>query len=469
LECIVKQRDGFKNLLRIKENIGKQRRQPMQNESPKIYERPVEILQNLIRFDTTNPPGNEGKCIAYIYDLLKAAGFQPNVLAKQANRPNLLTRLKGRGEAPPLLLYAHVDVVTTANQKWTYPPFEARIVDGQVWGRGAIDMKSGVAMMLAAFIRAKEEKLEPAGDILFLVLSDEEALGVYGAKFLVEEHPEQFEGVRYALGEFGGATVYLAGHKCYPIQVSEKQTCWMKATIEGVAGHASKPARGEAMAKLGEMLRQLDRSRLPVHITPAASLMIQGLTSTLPFPQNLLLSQVLNPVLTDRLLSLLGAVGENLEPLFHNTVNATIVHGGEKINVIPSEIEVQLDGRLLPGFTPEDMFAELRTVIGDEIELEVLNHDPMDAEPDMGYFDALGKILREADPGGVPIPLLLPAVTDARFFTRLGIQTYGFTPMKLPKDFDFFGLAHAEDERIPVEAVEFGTRAMFEAIRRYGK
>jgi len=436
-------------------------------DNSKIYERPVELLQNLIRFDTTNPPGNEGKCIAYIYDLLKDAGFQPNVLAKQANRPNLIARLRGRGSAPPLLLYGHVDVVTTANQKWTYPPFEARIVDGCVWGRGAIDMKSGVAMMLAALLRAKEEEFEPAGDILFLALSDEEALGTYGAKFLVEEHPEQFEGIRYALGEFGGATVYMAGQKCYPIQVSEKQVCWLKITIRGSAGHASKPVRGEAMAKLAEMLRKLDRSRLPVHITPAASLMIQALASTLSFPENLVLRQVLNPALTDRILGLLGPVGENLEPLFHNTVNATIVQGGEKINVIPSEIEVQLDGRLLPGFTPQDMFAELREVIGDEIELEVLQYDPMDSEPDMGYFDTLGEILREADPGGVPIPLLLPAVTDARFFSQLGIQTYGYTPMNLPKDFDFFGLAHAEDERIPVEAVEFGTNAIYEAIKRY--
>jgi acetylornithine deacetylase/succinyl-diaminopimelate desuccinylase-like protein len=328
-------------------------------------------------------------------------------------------------------------------------------------------MKSGVAMMLAAFLKAKEEGIEPAGDILFLALSDEEALGTYGAKFLVEEHPEQFEGVRYALGEFGGATVYLAGQKCYPIQVSEKQVCWIKATIRGSAGHASRPIRGEAMAKLAEMLHQLDRTRLPIHITPAANMMIQSLASALAFPQNLVLRQFLNPVLTDRILGLLGPVGENLEPLFHNTVNATIVNGGEKINVIPSEIEVQLDGRLLPGYTPEDMFAELREVIGEEIELEVLQYDPMDSEPDMGYFDTLSEILQEADPGGVPIPLLLPAVTDARFFTQLGIQTYGYTPMKLPEGFDFFGLSHAEDERIPQEAVEFGAKAMYEAIKRY--
>jgi acetylornithine deacetylase/succinyl-diaminopimelate desuccinylase-like protein len=261
----------------------------------------------------------------------------------------------------------------------------------------------------------------------------------------------------------------MAGKKVYPIQVSEKQVCWMKATIHGHAGHGSKPVRGGAMATLAKMLQQLDRSRLPVHITPAARMMVRSLASALPFPQNIVLGQILNPILTDFLLTKLGPVGENMEPLFHNTVNATVIHGGDKINVIPSEIEVQLDGRLLPGFTPEDMFRELREVIGEEIQLELVCHDPMNADPDMGFFDTLAGILQEADPGGIPIPLLLPAVTDARFFTKLGIQTYGFTPMILPKDFDFFGLSHAEDERVPVEAVEFGTQAIFEAIRRYGK
>jgi len=177
--------------------------------SQDIYQRPVEILQSLIRFDTTNPPGNEAECIACINTLLKHAGFETTILAKATNRTNLITRLKGQGSAPPLLLYGHVDVVTTAGQVWTHPPFEAKLVDGCVWGRGALDMKGAIAMMLSAILRAKAEGFAPAGDIVLAILSDEEAGGDYGARFLVENHPELFKGIRYAIGEFGGARIHL--------------------------------------------------------------------------------------------------------------------------------------------------------------------------------------------------------------------------------------------------------------------
>lgn len=440
----------------------------MEMDNQRIYQRPVELLQNLIRFDTTNPPGREGECTAYIYDLLKEAGYRPNVLAKQANRPNLITRLKGRGEAPPLLIYGHVDVVTTAHQNWTYPPFEGRIVDGYVWGRGALDMKGGVAMMLAAFLRAKVEGFEPAGDILFSVMSDEEALGEFGVKFLVGEHPDQFEGIRYALGEFGGISMIMAGKKFYPIQVAEKQVCWMKMKIVGPGGHGSRIMRGGAMAQLGEILQKLDHAQLPIHITKCSQMMIESIADELSFPANLFLRLMLQPMFTRRILGLLGPAGANMEPLFCNTVNATIVRGGEKVNVIPSEIELQLDGRLLPGYRPEDMIAELKGFIGSEVEIEVETYESMEAEPDMGWFDTLAEIIQEGDPEGVPIPMILPGVTDARYLSRLGIQTYGFTPMKLPEDFAFFDVIHGADERIPVEAVQFGTEAIYKAIQRYG-
>jgi acetylornithine deacetylase/succinyl-diaminopimelate desuccinylase-like protein len=441
----------------------------MEMENQRIYQRPVELLQNLIRFDTTNPPGDEGECVAYIYDRLKEAGFRPTVLAKQANRPNLITRLKGRGEAPPLLLYGHVDVVTTSHQKWTHPPFEGKIEDGYIWGRGALDMKGGVTMMLAAFLRAKYEGFEPAGDIIFSVMSDEEALGEFGVKFLVEEHPEQFEGIRYALGEFGGVSMYMAGKKFYPIQVAEKQVCWMKMKITGSAGHGSRIMRGGAMARLGEILHKLDRKQLPIHITNPSRMMLASIANKLSFPASLFLRLMLQPMFTKQILALLGPAGENLEPLFRNTVNATIVHGGEKINVIPSEIELQLDGRLLPGYSPEDMMMELKAVVGGGIEIGVETFEPMAAEPDMGWFDTLAEILREVDPEGTPIPMILPAVTDARYLAKLGIQTYGFTPMKLPENFAFFDVIHGVDERVPVEAVEFGTKAIYKAMERYGK
>jgi len=432
-----------------------------------VYERPVELLQQLIRFDTTNPPGNEAECVTYIQGLLAEAGLQTTLLGRVPERQNLIARLEGRGEAPPLLLYGHADVVTTAGQQWTYPPFEGRIVDGWVWGRGALDMKSGVAMMVAALLRAKAEGLEPAGDVALAVVCDEEAGGDYGVKYLVESHPEQFAGMRYALGEFGGFTLRVGPACFYPIQVAEKAICWLKATVRGPGGHGSLPLRGGAMRRLAGLLQRLEEQRLPVHVTPVARQMIDTMAAALPFPQGAVLRQLLNPGLCDRVLKLLGKRGQIFEPLLHNTVNATIVRGGEKVNVIPSEIAVQLDGRLLPGYSPDDMLAELRPVVGPEVELELIQHDPGPPEPDMGLFDLLAGVLRRADPDGIPMPLMMTGTTDARFLSRLGIQTYGFTPMQLPADLELVRLAHAADERVPVGAVEFGARAIYEVLHTF--
>lgn len=439
------------------------------NEQVPLYERPAELLQRLIRFDTTNPPGNERECVEWIGELLHGGGFETRILAKDPERPNLLARMEGREEAPPLLLYGHADVVPVAGQNWRQPPFEGKNVDGWVWGRGALDMKGGVAMMLSAFLRAKAEGLTPPGDVLFLVVSDEEAGGDYGAKYLVEEHPRLFDGVRYALGEFGGFTLHVGRRRFYPIQVAEKQLCFLRAVVRGPGGHGALPLRGGAMAKLAWFLGRLDRRRLPVHVTPAARRFFETMAEASPFPTGAILRRLLDPRLTNRILDLLGNRGRVFDPMLHNTVNATIVRGGEKINVVPGEVTVELDGRLLPGYTPDDMIAELRRLVGSDIEFEVIRHDPAPpAEPDMGLFDTLSGILRDADPDGMPVPLLFPAITDARFFSRLGIQTYGFLPMKLPADFNFNQTVHAADERIPVEALDFGADAIYEALQRFG-
>lgn len=434
-----------------------------------IYRRPAELLQRLIRFDTTNPPGNEGPCIAYIRDLLAVAGVEARILARDDARPNLLARLPGAGAAPPLLLYGHMDVVSVADQDWTHPPFAGEEADGYIWGRGAIDMKGEVAMFLAAFLRAKAEGTRLPGDVLLLILSDEEAGGEYGAGFLTREHRDLFAGVRYALGELGGFTAYFGPHRIYPIMVAEKQSCAVRATVRGPGGHASLPARGGATARLGRMLTRLDRRYLPAHVTPAAAEMITAIAGALQPPSGIVLRQLLNPALTDRVLPLLGPSRSVFDPLLHNTVNATIIRGGEKNNVIPSAITVELDGRILPGQTTDDLLRELRGLVGPEVELEVIHADTYDAPaPDMGLFPTLAEILREADPGGAPIPMLLAAVTDARFFTRIGIQTYGFTPMRLPRNLNFTALLHAADERIPVAALTFGTDAVFQALQRFG-
>ena len=434
-----------------------------------LHERPVELLQNLIRFDTTNPPGNEAACIGYVDDVLTAAGFETMILAREESRANLVTRLPGQGHAPPLLMYGHVDVVTTEGQTWTHPPFEGAIADGYVWGRGTFDMKGAVAMMMSALMRARAEGSVPAGDVVLAVVSDEEADGDCGARYLVENYAELFDGVRYAIGEAGGFSLHVGAATVYPIMVAEKQKCWMKATIRGEGGHGSMPVRGEAMAKLAQALRTLDRRRLPVHVTKPTHQMIETIASVLPPVERLLLQQILNPMLTDTILSLLGPLGQVLDPLLHNTVSPTVLQASTKTNVIPCEVSVELDGRLLPGLSAELMISELRALLGSEVELDIIRHEPGPPEPDMGLFDTLAGILREADPGSTPGPLVLAGVTDARHFSRLGIHTYGFTPMKIPPELSVWRLFHGADERIPVNSMEFGTEAIYKLLHRFGE
>ena len=426
----------------------------------------TELLQELIRFDTTNPPGNETACIEFVRAQLEEAGCATETYAKDPARPNLVSRLPG-GDAPPLLLQGHVDVVTTAGQSWTYPPFEGRLEHGEVWGRGALDMKAGVAMLVHAFLRARLENAALPGDLVLVVLSDEENGGDLGARYLVEERPELFTGMRYALGEFGGFTLHVGGKRFYPIQVAEKQICWLKATVRGPGGHGAMVHRGGTVARLGKLLADLDRKRLPVHVTPVVREFVERVAAELPRRDATVLRSLLKPRFTDVALRLLGERGATIEPMLRNTVNATIVRGGAKINVVPSEIELELDGRALPGFSPEQLVAEVQALVGDDVELEVVRHDPGPPAPDLGLFDTLAGVIRELDPEGTPVPLLQIGVTDGRFFSRAGIQTYGFLPMRLPEEFKFEKLIHAADERIPVDALEFGAEAVWRAVQRF--
>ena len=429
---------------------------------------PVELLQQLIRFDTTNPPGNEAECIAYVRALLEDAGCAVDLYARDPARPNLISRLPGRGGRAPLLLQGHVDVVTTSGQDWTRPPFGGELIDGYVWGRGALDMKGGVAMMVSAFLRAAREGTELPGDVILCVLADEENGGDFGAKFLVEDHAHLFEGVRYSLGEFGGFSLEFGGRRLYPIQVAEKQICWLKARVPGRGGHGAMVQRGGTMSRLGKFLRDLDRKRLPVHITPAARAQIEAMANAVSRPQRDILLALLKPRLTDRVLPLLGERARTTEPLLRNTVNATIVRAGEKVNVVPAFVDVELDARALPGFGPDDVIGELQEIVGDDIELELVRYDAGPPEPRLDEFETLAGIIRELEPGSVPVPLLQAGVTDARFFAQLGIQNYGFLPLKLPGDFAFTGLIHAADERVPADAIEFGAEAVFRALQRLG-
>jgi acetylornithine deacetylase/succinyl-diaminopimelate desuccinylase-like protein len=426
---------------------------------------PVEILQRLIRFDTRNPPGNERDCVLWIDRLLSAEGLQTQLLALDADRPNLVARLPGRGDAPPLLLFGHADVAPVADG-WRIPPFEGRTADGWVWGRGALDMKGGVALMLAALLQAQATGLSPAGDVILCVLSDEEAGSVHGARWLVGNHPELFAGVRYAVSE-ACFPAYFGRRRIHLVQVAEKQICWLRATIRSEAGHAALSRRGGTMARLGRFLSRLDHVRLPVHVTPPAELMLSSIARSLPALARPAVRALLRPGLAGLALRGSGQRRDWLEPLLRNTATATVVRSGDALNVLPASAEVELDGRLLPGFEPADLEAELRPLLPPGTELELVFHDSGPPAPDLSTFPLLEEILREADPGASVAPLLLPGVTDARFFARLGIQTYGFLPLPIPRGVDFLPTIHGADERVPVEAIEFGTRCLVELLRRF--
>jgi acetylornithine deacetylase/succinyl-diaminopimelate desuccinylase-like protein len=262
----------------------------------------------------------------------------------------------------------------------------------------------------------------------------------------------------------------VAGRRFYPIQVAEKQICWMRATVRGPGGHGSLPMRGGTMARLAKFLRALDRGRLPIHVTDVPRRMIEGIAAEVPRPLALPLRGLLDERLADPTLRVLGEAGRPFEPMLRNTVNATIVRAGDKVNVVPGEATVEVDGRSLPGFSPDDMLREVRALAGDDVEIEVSRTEPAArTEVDYGLFDLLSSVLRERDPTGVPVPYLMPGVTDGRWFAKLGIQPYGFLPMQLPKDLRFMQLVHAADERIPVDALEFGTGAIFTVLERYGR
>jgi acetylornithine deacetylase/succinyl-diaminopimelate desuccinylase-like protein len=434
-----------------------------------IYNRPAELLQNLIRFDTTNPPGNETACIAYIQELCHSLDIETQIFSKDDNRPNLIARIKGNGSVSPLLLYGHVDVVSTANQDWDHAPFSGDLIDGMIWGRGALDMKDGVAMMTSAFLKAKAENIDLPGDVILCVLSDEEAGGDLGAKFLVHDHAELFEGVKYAIGEFGGFPMYIGGKKFFAIQTAEKGSCGTTAIFRGPAGHGSMPRRSpdNATAKLAKALEVLNTTRLPVHITPAAEHMINALADGIGGDTANTLRQMLNPEHTNAVVDELGEMGRLFDVILHNTASPNIIHGGDKINVIPGQIEVKIDMRIVPGFDPQDALQELDDLIGEWCELEQTRYSASTGYLDMGMFDTLSEILLEGQTNTSTFPFLVMGGTDGRFFSELNIQTYGYLPMDLPEDFSFLQTIHAANERIPVEAMDFGTDKIFEVLHRF--
>ena len=429
------------------------------------------LASKLIQFDTTTGVKPEHDCIMFIKDLLEEAGISTELIYKDISRPNLKAVIPAAKTArtvtaPPFVMYGQCDVVSVTGQKWSVDPFAGEIKDGYLWGRGAIDMKGQLAMFIQVMLRIAEEKPELPFDVCLLVVSDEEGNSDYGMKYLVENHPELFEDMKFAFGEIGGFSLKIAGKKLYPIQIAEKQVAEIKITARGAGGHASMSHKNTAMERLAGAVGKLSSQRLPVRITPPVKYMIESMAKALGGAQGLVVKQLLNPALTDKVLGLLGSAGNLFDPLLHNSLNVTIIGGGDAINVIPAEVWCRCDLRLVPLCSIEEAVEDIRKVIGEGFEIEVVRFDYGAKTVDMALFDGMARAIKEADPEACPVPFVLSAVTDARFIARAGVQSYGFTPMNLPEDYDFTDMAHNGDERVPEAALQFGTETIYKYMMK---
>ncbi len=427
-----------------------------------------ELAQALIRFDTSAPDGRERELIAWLAPLLEAAGLEVRVLARDPERPNIVARLRGRGKAPPLLLHGHIDVVPVTGQKWSVDPFAGEIRDEVLWGRGALDMKGGVAMLLTAVARAAQGP-PPAGDLILCVMSDEEQGSEFGASFLVDDHAELFADVRHAIGEFGGFSFPMIGKRVYPIQVAEKQRAVVRLVAEGDAGHGALGGRDSAVTALARSTRRIGKTGLPVHLTPVTGKMLDEMASAVGSPLGGVVRALGNERISATVLRALGDRGESIGPMLRNTATVTHLAAGDReaINVVPARAEANLDCRVLPGYGPDQLLAELRPLLARGVRAEVDLFERADPAVDWSLYPLLADLLGEADPTGHPVPMLLAGVTDGRHFARLGIQHHGFLPMQLPPELGFQSLLHAADERVPLAALDFGAAILTRLLDRY--
>lgn len=431
----------------------------------------VHHLQNLVRIKSINPPGNEIGVANYLAEVLRGEGYDPVVIESAPGRGNVVARYRGDGSLPPLLLFGHTDVVPVEPEHWTHDPFGGELVDGYVWGRGALDMKGMVAMELVTMLLLKRQAVPLMRDVIFAATADEEDMGKYGISWLVQNQPDLVR-AEYGLSEFGGYPLYLDGRRFYPCQVAEKGVCWLRARVHGQPGHGSQPHADNAVVKLSRALARMGSQRLPLHVTPVVREFIETIAETIGGARGLALRGLLNPLTHNAVLDQLTAtdeeLGNNLHAMLHNTVSPTGLRAGQRPNVIPSEAEAVLDGRVLPGFSSQEFMAEVSAVLGPEVELEIIQESrPLEMPSNTPLFEAMRAGLCRHDPEAIVLPYMLLGATDAKFTAKLGITSYGFSPLRLPPDLQFMRLAHGHDERVPVDALGFGVQVLYEVVRDF--
>jgi acetylornithine deacetylase/succinyl-diaminopimelate desuccinylase-like protein len=423
-------------------------------ERAELQRRTTELLQRLIRFDTVNPPGNEAPAQEWLHGLLEAAGFECELLAAVPGRPNLIARLRSGSDGPALCLLGHVDTVLADPAEWSVDPWSGELRDGFVWGRGAIDMKSQVAAELAAALALVEEGWRPeAGELMLVFTADEETGAVEGAQWLCREHPDRVR-ADLVVNEGAGAVLEFDGRRVYPVCVAEKGVFRFKLTTEGRAGHASVPRIGDnAIAKLAPVLTALGERRPSFDPTPELEALLPALGLD-PSDPAAALDQVEG---TEPRLAVL------LEPMLGISMSPTIVSAGEKINVIPSRAELQVDCRVPPELGRSRVTSALAELIGEDgyalefVEDVTGNRSPMDTP----LMDSIRRFVEREDPGATVAPMVFPGFSDSHWWRAAfpGCVAYGFFPQRTIDAVEQVSLMHAADEHIHVD--DLGLAASF--------
>jgi acetylornithine deacetylase/succinyl-diaminopimelate desuccinylase-like protein len=413
----------------------------------------VELTSELIRIDTSNTGEaettvGERAAAEYVQAKLEEVGYETTYVESGApGRGNVFARLRGSDPARgALLVHGHLDVVPADPTEWSVHPFSGAVQDGYIWGRGAVDMKDMVAMTLAVARRFKRDGVVPPRDLVFAFLADEEAGGAFGSQWLVEHRRDLFDGVTEAVGEVGGFSVTLAeGLRAYTIEIAEKGIAWMRLRVRGRAGHGSMLHDDNAVTKLAAAVARLGAHEFPLVVTDSVRAFLTSITEItgLEFDEDDLPGAVAK----------LGPFSRVVGATLRDTANPTMLTAGYKANVIPSVAEAVVDCRVLPG--REQAF-----------EREWVTHLPaVETTFDGDLVAAMTAAVQAEDPGARTVPYVLSGGTDAKAIHTLGIRCFGFAPLRLPPDLDFTALFHGVDERVPVDAVRFGTRVLDRFLR----
>lgn len=418
----------------------------------------VDLCRELIRFDTSNYGDHSGpgerQAAEWVAERLAEVGLEPEIFESHPGRASTVARIEGEDPSrPALLIHGHLDVVPANAIDWTHHPFSGEVADGCVWGRGAVDMKDMDAMTLAVVRDRLRSGRRPPRDIVLAFLADEEAGGTYGARHLVDRHPELFEGVTEAISEVGGFSFTVnEQRRLYLIQTAEKGMHWMKLTVAGTAGHGSMIHRDNAITELSEAVARVGRHKFPVRVTKTTRAFLDELGDAL--------GTELDPEDMESTLVRLGGIAKFIGATLSNTANPTQLSAGYKVNVIPGEATAHIDGRFLPGYE-EEFLGDLDRLLGPHVRREDVHTDKaVETGFDGALVDAMQSALVAEDPTAKAIPYMLSGGTDAKSFDDLGIRGFGFAPLKLPPELDFAGMFHGVDERVPVDGLQFGVRVL---------